>query len=69
MFNKYKLKLEIFLDVCYSFDKWSIFIAKSTVPLFDHFVVKVLGFSSIGCRPFVLKRLFSTLKEYFYAAV
>ena len=41
MFTKHEFKLEMFVAVCWSYDKWCILIIRSTVPQVDHSVVKV----------------------------
>ena len=42
MFIKHEFTLEMFVAVCWSYGKWYISIVRSTVPLVDHSVVKVL---------------------------
>ena len=41
MFTKHVLKFEMFVAFCWSYGKWCISIGRSSVPLVDHFVVKV----------------------------
>ena len=41
MFTKNESELEMLVVVCWSYSKWYILIVKSTVPLVDHFLIKV----------------------------
>ena len=41
MFIKHEFKLEMFVAVSWSYGKWWILIIKSTVPLVNHFMIKV----------------------------